>query len=182
MSRLSRKSNWYQQTEALLYNYKSFKIRIMALMQRIDMVKERLMPSMIPAYELRESANYSVSSPVEKAVIERLEGDTIQKLERKIKNLEAMQEIVEVSIDTMLGPEQRRLVDLIYNQEQAWQQTCQSLHIDKNTYYRKKNEIVRVLAWCFGYLPDKEAEKVLGLFIDRTLWENSGNKTGTNRE
>lgn len=114
---MSRKSNWYRQTEALLYNHKSLKIRIMALVQRIDMVKEQLIPSMIPAYELRESANYSVSSPVEKAAIERLEGNTIQKLERKIKNLETMKKIVEISIDTMLDPEQKQLVNLIYNQK-----------------------------------------------------------------
>ena len=169
-----KRNQWYRQTEALLYNYKSFKIRIMSLEQQIEIVKEQFIPSIVPAYELREGINYNISSPVEKAVIERLEGDTIQKLERKIKNLETMQEIVEVSINTMLDADQRQLLDLIYNQGQPWQQICHNLSIDKNTYYQKKNDIVKILAWCFGYLPEKEAEEVLGLFMDRSLWEKSG--------
>lgn len=178
-----KKANWYQQTEALLYNYKSFKIRIMALMQRIDMVKEQLMPSMVPSYELREGAYYSVSSPVEKAAIERLEGDTIQKLERKIKNLEAMQEIVEISIDTMLDPEQRKLVKLTYFENLSWQQITIEMNINKNTYYEQKNNIVKVMAWCFGYLNEDEAREILGLFTEEALWrENSRNKSGIDKE
>lgn len=179
---LQKRNRWYQQTEALLYAYKSFRIRIMSLMQHIETVREQLMPSTVPAYELREGTNYSVSSPVEKAVIERIEGDMIQKLERKIKNLETMRGIVEISIDTMLDREQRQLVDMIYTQQQPWQQICDTLSIDKNTYYDRKNNIVKVLAWCFGYLPDEEAEEVLGLFMDETLWENSGKNQGKNRE
>lgn len=168
-----RKANWYQETEALLYNYKSFKIRIMALMQQMDVVREQLMPSMVPVYELREGTNYSMSSPVENAVINRLEGDTIQKLERKIKNMETLKEIVEISIDTMLDDDQKGLVELIYFQRLSWQQICSNRVIDKNTYYERKNEIVKIMAWCFGYMPDEEAQGMLGLFVDRALWKGA---------
>ena len=177
-----KKDKWYRQTESLLYNYKSFRIRIMALMQQITTFQEQFMPSMVSTYELREGTNYAVSSPVETAVINRIEGEAIRKLKRKVKNLETMQEIVEISVDTMLDNEQKRLVDFVYNQQQPWQICCQELHIEKNTYYQKKNEVVKVLAWCFGYLPDDEAEEVLGLFVDRSLWEKTRNKSGIDRE
>lgn len=173
-NRVKKNNLWYQQTEALLYNYKSFRIRIMSLIQQKEAVREELIPSMVPTYELREGINYNLSSPVEQAVINRLEGDMIQKLERKINNLATMQEIVEISLDTMLNGEQKELINLIYNQQLPWQQICDRLLIDKNTYYDQKNEIVKVLAWCFGYLPDEEAEMALGLFTDLSLWEKSG--------
>lgn len=169
----NKKNQWYQATEKMLYTYKSFPIRIMALMQQIEIVRQQLEPSMIACYELREGKNYSVSSPVEKAAIDRIEGDAVQKLDLKIKNLRNLKEIVEISIDTMFDDEQRQLVDMIYYQNMTWQQICMELSIDKNTFYNRKNDIVKVLAWCFGYLPDDEAEQVLGLFIDQALWQKT---------
>lgn len=171
-----KKNKWYQATEKLLFTYKSFPIRIMALMQQIEVVRQQLEPSLIANYELREGKTYNVSSPVEIAVINRLEGDAIQKLELKIKNLEALKRIVEISIDTMLDLEQRQLVKLIYTENMTWQEICIKLSIDKNTFYQQKNEIVKVLAWCFGYLPDSEVEEVLGMFMDQKLWREAVNK------
>jgi hypothetical protein len=164
-------NTWYKATERMLYTYKSFPIRVMALMQQIEMVRQQLEPSIIASYEPHQGKSYSVSSPVETAAINRIEGDTIRKLELKIKNLETLKGIVEVSIDTVLDQEQRQLVKLIYEQKMPWQAIIQDLHIDKNTYYQKKNDIVKLLAWCFGYLPDDEAEDVLGLFMDQALWQ-----------
>ena len=60
---------------------------------------------------------------------------------------------------------------MIYYQKLTWQETCCELAIDKNTYYARKDEIIKVLAWCFGYLPDKEVEEVLGMFMDQALWK-----------
>ncbi len=171
-----KKNEWYRATEKLLFTYKSFPIRIMALLQQIEMVRQQLEPSMIASYVLREGTNYSVSSPVETAALNRIEGDPILKIERKIKNLECLKEIVEVSVDTMLDQEQKLTVEMIYFQKKTWQDTCYDLMIDKNTYYARKDEIVKVLAWCFGYLPDEEVEQVLGMFMDQALW--SKNKTG----
>jgi len=128
----------------------------MALMQQVDTVKEQLIPRIGPVYELREGTNYSISSPVEKAVIERIEGDTIQKLERKIKNLETLKEIVEISVDIMLSDFERKIVDIAYNKEEPWQNACKILNIEKSAYYEHRKRIVRKLAWCFGYLPDDE--------------------------
>lgn len=169
----NKKNPWYQATEKMLYTYKSFPIRIMALMQQIEIVRQQLEPSMIASYELHEGKNYSVSSPVEKAAIDRIEGDAIQKLNLMIKNLETIKEIVEISINTMLDNEQRQLVEMIYCQNMTWQQICMQLSIDKNTFYNRKNDIVKVLAWCFGYLPDAEVEQVLGLFMDQALWQKT---------
>ncbi len=123
-------------------------------MQQMDAAKEQLIPSVVPSYELREGTYYTISSPVEKAVIERLEGDTIQKLERKIKNLETMQEIVEISVDIMLDDFERRIVDVTYNKEQPWQEACRTLGIEKSAYYERRRKIVQELAWCFGYLDE----------------------------
>lgn len=167
----NKKNPWYQATEKMLYTYKSFPIRIMAFTQQIETVREQLQPSMTVNYELHEGKNYAVSSPVEKAAIERIEGDAVQELEHKIKNLKNLKEIVEVSINTMLDDEQRQLVDMIYWQNKTWLQICMELSIDKNTFYNKKNDIVKVLAWCFGYLPDDEAEPVLGIFTDQALMQ-----------
>jgi len=166
-------NSWYKATERLLYTYKSFPIRIMAIMQRIEMVRQQLEPSMVASYELREGKTYSVSSPVETAVINRIEGDTVRKLELKIKNLEALKEIVEVSIDTMLDQEQRQMIEMIYVKKMSWLQICEKQSFDKNTYYDQKNSIVKTLAWCFNYLSDEEAEEVLGLFMDQALWQKT---------
>lgn len=151
---MGRKNNWYRATEALLYSYKSFPVRIMALMQQMDVVKEQLIPSVVPSYELREGTYYNISSPVESAVIERIEGDAIQKIERKIKNLETMKEIVEISVDIMLDDFERRIVDVTYNKEQPWQEACRTLGIEKSAYYERRRKIVQELAWCFGYLDE----------------------------
>ena len=105
-----KKNTWYKATEKLLYIYKSFPIRIMSLQQQIIMIRHQLEPSIITRYELREGTSNTVSSPVETAALNRIEGDTILKIERKIKNLECLKEIVEVSVDTMLDPEQSRLL------------------------------------------------------------------------
>lgn len=176
----NKKNKWYKATEKMLYTYRSFDIRIKSLGQQIEMIREQMEPSMIGSYERHEGITYTVSSPVETAAINRIEGDAIQKLERKIKNLSALKEIVEVSIKTMLDQEQEQLVALIYTRGMSWQQICMKQSIDKNTFYTKKNEIVKVLAWCFGYLPDEEAEEVLGLFIDQALWQKSREKIGKN--
>lgn len=169
---MSRKKTWwYQATEKLLFTYKSFPIRIMALMQRLEIIREQMLPSMIPEYELREGTNYSVSSPVERAVMNRLESSQVQKIEQKIRNLEVLKEIVEISVDIMLNDLERKIVDTTYNKEEPWQNVCRTLSIEKSTYYEQRKRIIRKLAWCFGYLPDEEVEETLGLFIDQALWQ-----------
>ncbi len=179
-----KKEIWYQQTEALLYRYKSFPIRIMALKQQKEMLQEQMMPRTTCVYEPREGSYYTLSSPVENAVINRLEGDVIQEIDRKIKALESFREIIEMSMNTMLSEEQKCLIKTIYFQRNTWQQTCCILSIDKNTYYEKKNELVRLLSWCFGYLSEAEAQNVLGLIIDQDSREkiHPGNKTRINQE
>ena len=169
---MKKMNQWYQATEKMLYTFKSFPIRVMALMQQIEVVREQLLPGMVPFNELREGTNYSISSPVENAVINSIESNKIQEIERKINNLETLKEIVEISID-MLDHEQQQLVDMIYCRNMTWQQICMDLAIDKNTFYARKNDIIKVLAWCFGYLPEEEAEKVLGIFIDQALWQKT---------
>ncbi len=157
---------WYRATEKLLYTYKAFPIKIKGFKQQLEIVQEQLMPSMVPSYELKEGITYSVSSPVEKAVINRIEGDKVQEIEQKIKNLVTLKEIVEGSIERMLSPEQKRLVALQYDKKQSWLQITQEMGISKNTYYDMKDEIVKILAWCFNYLPDEAVEENLGLFTD----------------
>lgn len=164
-------NSWYRATERLLYTYKSFPIRIKSLTQQMENIRQEYEPSLTASYEWRPGKNHSKSSPVERAVLNRLEGDSLQKIEQKIRNLENMQEIVESSIDTMLDPEQKQLVEMIYWQQKSWQAICMDLSIEKNSYYCRKNDIVRVLAWCFGYMPDDEAERSLGLFMDQALWQ-----------
>lgn len=182
--------SWYRATESLLYAYKSFPIRIMAILQQLEIVQEQMMPTITAAYgspdEPIHVVTNRISSPVEIAAIKRAESSVVQKLERKIKNLETLREIVEVSMDTMLTSEQKGLVKMIYFDRNPWQQTCQEMCIDKNTYYANKNEVVKILAWCFGYLPDEQAEEILGLFMDQALWQKArekiGKKSGKNRE
>lgn len=173
---------WYRATEKLLYTYKGFPIKIKGLKQQLEIIQEQMMPSIVPSYDLKEGTNYGVSSPVETAVINRLESDKVKKIEQKIKNLETLKEIVEDSIDRMLDSDQKRLVILQYDQKRSWLQITHEMSISKNTYYDMKDEIVKILAWCFNYLPDEAVEETLGLFTDLILWEKSGNKTGINRE
>ena len=170
---MKKGNKWYKATERLLYTYKSFPLRIKSLLRQIENFRQELEPTMIAGYEPREGKSYSVSSPVERAVLERIEGDAILKIEQKIRNLETMQEIVEDSIGTMLDHDQQQLVEMIYWQQKTWQMICMELAIEKNTYYTRKNDIVKVLAWCFGYLPDDEAEQALGIFMDQALWQKA---------
>lgn len=181
---MSRKrEKWYQKTESMLYNYPSFEIRIRSYMAIIEDAKNMLSadrfnfadtPSgMVSAYGLKEGSSYSVSSPVEKDVnhlmMRQTELET--KYRRKIENLQRWKEIVETSIDIMLDPDQQQLVNLAYFKRLPWQQICQQLVLDKNTYFNERRNIVKVLAWCFGYLDDDEAREVLGLFAEEELWK-----------
>lgn len=65
------------------------------------------------------------------------------------------------------------MVNMIYFRQLPWQQVCMELHCDKNSYYSKKADIIEILAWCFGYMPDDEAEKCMGLFVDQALWKRT---------
>lgn len=170
---MKKGDKWYKATERMLYTYKSFSIRIRSLRQQIETVRQELEPSMTASYDLREGKTYTVSSPVERAAIDRIEGDAVQKLERKIKNLVTLEEIVEQSIFTMLNSDQKQLLEMIYWRQMPWQSICMELAIEKNSYYNQKNEIVKVLAWCFGYMSDDEAEEILGIFMDQALWQKS---------
>lgn len=181
---MSRKrEKWYQKTESLLYNFPSFEIRIRSYMAIIEDTKNMLSadrfnfadtPSgMVSAYGLKEGRNYSVSSPVEvdinRLIIRQNELET--KYQRKIENLQRWKEIVETSLEVMLDPDQRQLVDMTYFKRLPWQTICQDRLIDKNTYFNERRNIIKVLAWCFGYLDDEEAREVLGLFAEEELWQ-----------
>ena len=181
---MSRKrEKWYQKTESLLYNFPSFEIRIRSYMAIIEDTKNMLSadrfnfadtPSgIVSAYGLKEGRNYSVSSPVEvdinRLIIRQNELET--KYQRKIENLQRWKEIVETSLEVMLDPDQRQLVEMTYFKRLPWQQICQQRVIDKNTYFNERRNIIKVLAWCFGYLDDEEAREVLGLFAEEELWQ-----------
>lgn len=160
-----KKNEWYRATEKMLYTYPSFEIRIMSLNQQAENLRQQMEPSIIFNYELREGRSNTVNSPVEKAVINRIESEPIIKVRQKIDQLKALKEIVQTSIDLMLNPEQTQIVQMIYFKKMTWQETCCDLCIDKNTYYARKDETVKILAWCFGYLPDEEVEEVLGVLV-----------------
>jgi len=177
---VSRKREpWYQKTESMLYNYPSFEIRIKSHRAFIERVKsysiavfENTPSGFIASYELSEGANYNVSSPVEKDVNYWVDKqfELEAKYNQKIENLIRWMEIVENSIEKMLDPDQRELVSMTYWQRLPWQQICQEKLIDKNTFYAQRKDIVKVLAWCFGYLNDDDAQEILGLFAEEELW------------
>jgi len=178
-----KREKWYQKTESLLYNFPSFEIRIRSYMAIIEDTKNMLSadrfnfadtPSgIVSAYGLKEGRNYSVSSPVEvdinRLIIRQNELET--KYQRKIENLQRWKEIVETSLEVMLDPDQRQLVDMTYFKRLPWQTICQDRLIDKNTYFNERRNIIKVLAWCFGYLDDDEAREVLGIFAEEELWK-----------
>lgn len=93
------------------------------------------------------------------------------KYQRKIENLQRWKEIVETSLEVMLDPDQRQLVEMTYFKRLPWQTICQDRLIDKNTYFNERRNIIKVLAWCFGYLDDDEAREVLGIFAEEELWK-----------
>lgn len=179
---MSRKrEKWYQKTESMLYNYPSFEIRIKSHQAIIEGMNahnicsflDKDTPSgLVASYEIREGHNYNISSPVEKDVNNLItqQVETESKYRRKIDNLKRWKEIVETSMDIMLEPEQRELVNLTYWKRLSWQQICQEKHLDKNTFFNQRRDIVKVLAWCFGYLDDDDAREVLGLFTEQELW------------
>lgn len=172
-----KKSNWwYRQTEAILYAAKGFPIKIKALQQQREMILESIEPSIISNYNLIEGTNYCVSSPVEAIAIKRADGDPVVWLDRRIKNLITLSEIVADSVVTMLNEEEQEMVELIYNKNLTWQTICEAKSFDKNTFYLKKNAIVSILAWCFNYMPDEVAEEALGIFMDQALWQSQYRK------
>ena len=177
---MSRKrEKWYQKTESMLYNYPSFEIRIRSHQAFIEDVQgysigliDATPSGTVGSYSSKEGTSYAVSSPVEKDVnhliVKQVELEA--KYRRKIENLKRWKEIVETSIDIMLDPGQRELVNLTYWKRLSWQQVCDQMVLDKNTFFNQRRDIVKVLAWCFGYLEDDEAREVLGLFAEEELW------------
>jgi RinA family phage transcriptional activator len=97
------------------------------------------------------SANFEISEP-----INILDGVAVRDLEKEIRRMQVLEEIVKSSINDMLNEDQKILVDLIYFQKLSWWQICDKLVINKNTYYKRKNELIKILAKCFNYIPDEE--------------------------
>ena len=128
---------------------------------------------LIGAYGDKQGNSYNISSPVEADINNLLvrQVEVEAKYRRKIENLQRWKEIIETSIDIMLDPDQRQLVNLAYFKRLPWQRICQDKLLDKNTYFNERRNIVKVLAWCFGYLDDDEAREVLGLFAEEELWK-----------
>ncbi len=172
---MSKKSKWYQEAEAILYNYKSFPIRVHALEERIKALQNNVMPSsrtLVSSYQLREGKNYGVYSPVENDAIKDL--DSIFKMEQKIKQLSTIIEIIDHSVEVMLDEEEKAIIDLTYNKQKSWQYICSDLGIqglEKDVYYRKRKQIIHKMAWCLGILPDDEGEKLLGISTINTYLE-----------
>lgn len=163
-----KRDRWYQATEKLLYMHPSFPIRVAALREQILELENM---------ELKVTAVYSGDGAQKSGVSEQVASmavrvvDGVGRLERKIKNLEALYVIVERSVNTMLDEEQQRMVDLIYYKGKSWEEVCRVMGIDKNTYYDKKHAMIRVLAWCFGQIDSGEVMIEVG-------WEKIGNKWG----
>lgn len=178
---MSRKrEKWYQKTESMLYNYPSFEIRIRSHQAFIEEVKgsniglsDTTPSGTIGSYGSKDGTSYNVSSPVERDVNHYIvkQNELEAKYRRKIENLKRWKEIVETSIDIMLDPGQRELVNLTYWKRLSWQQVCDQMVLDKNTFFNQRRDIVKVLAWCFGYLDDDEAREILGLFAEEELWK-----------
>lgn len=176
-----KREKWYQKTEGMLYNYPAFEIRIRSHQAFIESVRECNISSidatpsgMIRSYELQEGSNYNISSPVEKDVNHLIikQNELEAEYRHKIEKLKQWKEIVEASVNNMLDPEQKELINLTYWKRLPWQQVCQQMVLDKNTFYNQRRYIIKVLAWCFGYLEDDEAREVLGLFTEEELWKN----------
>lgn len=157
---VKKSDSWYKATEKLLYTYPGFAVRIMALEGQLEDLRESLTPQIIGRYEVIEGKTYGVSNKVEAAAIERIENKRVLRLERKIKNLQLMKEIVEKSLDVILSAEQRELVKRIYWDKTGWEEICDSVGYSRQTFYDKKNEIVKHLSWCFGYGPEQNPKLV----------------------
>lgn len=114
---------WYKPTEALLYYYKSFPIRILSF-------KLRRSQLIIPGDQ-----------------------ETIKKLDQQIEKLTALAQMIESSIDQQLDPVQQELVKRVYYERQPWQAVCNDLSISKSNFYREKNRIIEILAYLWGYIP-----------------------------
>lgn len=169
---MSKKSEWYRETEALLYNFKSFPIRVHALEEMIEAYQNNVMPSsqtLVSSYQIREGKNYGIYSPVENDAIKDLEA--VHKMKQKIKQLTTLIKIIDHSIETVLDDEEKTIIDLTYNKRKSWQYICSDLGIqgmEKDVYYRKRKQIIHKMSWCLGILPDNEAEKLLGIFAIKT--------------
>lgn len=172
---MGKKSKWYQETEALLYNYKSFPIRVQALEEMLRASSQDAAPSsqtLVSSYQVREGRTYGVYSPVENDAIRDLEA--VHKTKQKIKQLNTLIEIIDHSIETMLDEEEKAILDLTYVKRKSWQYICSDLGIqgmEKDVYYRKRKQMIHKLSWCLGILPDQEAEKFLGISAISTYLE-----------
>jgi DNA-directed RNA polymerase specialized sigma subunit len=146
---------WYRATERLLYTYPGMEVRIEALTEQLNIVKDCISPRTVGRYERVEGKMYSVGNKVERAAIERIENQEVQRLQRKIRKLKATKEIVEKSLETVLTGEEKAMVKLIYWDQLTWEEICDIMGISRYPFYTRKNKLIRKLAWCFGYLDDR---------------------------
>jgi hypothetical protein len=145
---------WYRATEKLLYMYPGMEVRIEALNNQVDIVKNLISPRIVSRYEVIEGKSYRVGNAVEQATIERIESREIGRLQRKIRKTKSEKEVVERSLG-ILTEEEQLLVKMIYWDQLPWSDICDISGVSRNTFYEKKNKMVKKLAWCYGYLDDK---------------------------
>jgi len=173
-----RKKKWYQETEALLYNYKSFPIRMRALEEKIKTWQDHIIPSsqtLVSSYRLREGKYYGVYSSVENDAVRDLEA--MHKTQQMIRQLQNLIKIVDHSLEIMMDEEEKAIIDLTYNKKKSWQYICSDIGIpglEKDVYYRRRKQIIHKMAWCLGLLPDDEADELLGISAISTYLEKQG--------
>lgn len=166
-----KQQQWYRRTEKKLYDFKKMPYQRDSLLQQLEILKLQLMPSVTSSYEPRYSANHNVSNPVEKAVIERNEGKIVQQLEVRLKVIESDIVVIEAAMLNIFNKEQKEIVRLHYFEQRAWSYTADAMGMSRSTYFRERNQIVKDMAWLFGYLPKSESEDYMGvLLMEPALW------------
>lgn len=143
--------NWYQTTEKLLYRYPCMQARISALELELEEVNEKITPKIIATYKAMEGKSYQVSNPIEETAIKRME--VIKKIEKQLKKTRTMQKVIEQAVAT-LGDEEKELVRLFYWKNLNWEVVSEALGMSRYPFYTRKNQLVKKLAWCFGFVEE----------------------------
>lgn len=152
----TNRNNWYRKTEKMLYIY--------PLVETLIKDESRFNDNGLTSNYSFESCN-CVSSPAKKKGYHQLELILEMTLRRwNIRTLRCWKEVVEISIDVMLSPEQYDLVQLIYWKRIPLEKICEEKAINKNTLSKQRRDIMNLLAWCFGFLKNEDAlKKIQGL-------------------
>jgi DNA-directed RNA polymerase specialized sigma24 family protein len=122
-----------------LRSYKTYEIGIKNLQKSLD----DILPSITTNYTLREGTNgsFDITSKVEMAVLDRLEGSKAIYLKEQIRELQTIISSINIALEA-LGENDRRFVQLRFIEGYNMDKVAQDVHASVDNCFKIRNRIM----------------------------------------